>query len=227
MPSDAPLPLSEDEFADLDDWLGICSPFDVQRLLGLLHALAVAPGTVTPSAWVPIVLPNGVEDLNQDDVPGFMGLLLRLHGDVIETVNAEETMTPEPVKHEDCRSFAEGYSAGAELDPEWLGNEGRWSFASPLAYLGGRLDLVPNETVAKIERQFAPDPAKALREQMAELIHAAHDAFKGLRQSLMHGMPARATRIGRNDPCPCGSGKKYKRCCAGAKPGQVLERLRR
>jgi SEC-C motif-containing protein len=22
------------------------------------------------------------------------------------------------------------------------------------------------------------------------------------------------TKIGRNDPCPCGSGKKYKRCCA-------------
>jgi hypothetical protein len=21
------------------------------------------------------------------------------------------------------------------------------------------------------------------------------------------------TKIGRNDPCPCGSGKKYKRCC--------------
>ena len=21
--------------------------------------------------------------------------------------------------------------------------------------------------------------------------------------------------VGRNDPCPCGSGKKYKRCCAG------------
>ena len=21
------------------------------------------------------------------------------------------------------------------------------------------------------------------------------------------------TRIGRNDPCPCGSGKKYKACC--------------
>ena len=20
-------------------------------------------------------------------------------------------------------------------------------------------------------------------------------------------------RVGRNDPCPCGSGKKYKRCC--------------
>ena len=22
------------------------------------------------------------------------------------------------------------------------------------------------------------------------------------------------TAIGRNEPCPCGSGKKYKRCCA-------------
>lgn len=24
----------------------------------------------------------------------------------------------------------------------------------------------------------------------------------------------RAARTGRNDPCPCGSGRKYKRCCA-------------
>jgi uncharacterized protein len=176
---------------------------------------------VAPSAWLPIVLPNGAADLNQDDVRGFLGLLLRLHGDVIETVNAEETMTPEPGEHEECRSFAEGYSAGAELDPAWLGDERRWSYASPLAYLGGRLDLVPNQTRSEIERRFAPDPAKAIREQMAELIHAANDAFKALRRSLPHGMPARTSRVGRNDPCPCGSGKKHKRCCAGAKPGSA------
>ena len=24
-----------------------------------------------------------------------------------------------------------------------------------------------------------------------------------------------APKVGRNDPCPCGSGKKYKKCCAG------------
>jgi len=23
----------------------------------------------------------------------------------------------------------------------------------------------------------------------------------------------RGERVGRNDPCPCGSGKKYKNCC--------------
>jgi SWIM/SEC-C metal-binding protein len=31
--------------------------------------------------------------------------------------------------------------------------------------------------------------------------------------------PARAqVRVGRNDPCPCGSGKKYKKCC-GSRAG--------
>ena len=25
----------------------------------------------------------------------------------------------------------------------------------------------------------------------------------------------REVRVGRNDPCPCGSGKKFKKCCLG------------
>jgi uncharacterized protein YecA (UPF0149 family) len=28
--------------------------------------------------------------------------------------------------------------------------------------------------------------------------------------------PARSTKVGRNEPCPCGSGKKYKRCCGSS-----------
>ncbi len=27
------------------------------------------------------------------------------------------------------------------------------------------------------------------------------------------GPPRRVDKVGRNDPCPCGSGKKYKKCC--------------
>ncbi|HTG14601.1 MAG TPA: SEC-C metal-binding domain-containing protein [Blastocatellia bacterium] len=26
-------------------------------------------------------------------------------------------------------------------------------------------------------------------------------------------MRNKGPRVGRNDPCPCGSGKKYKKCC--------------
>lgn len=33
-------------------------------------------------------------------------------------------------------------------------------------------------------------------------------------------MGAQAKTVGRNDPCPCGSGKKYKQCCA-AKASQL------
>ncbi len=25
--------------------------------------------------------------------------------------------------------------------------------------------------------------------------------------------PVQSSKVGRNDPCPCGSGKKYKKCC--------------
>ncbi len=32
--------------------------------------------------------------------------------------------------------------------------------------------------------------------------------------------PATSTKVGRNDPCPCGSGKKYKKCCGQNESGQ-------
>jgi SEC-C motif-containing protein len=30
---------------------------------------------------------------------------------------------------------------------------------------------------------------------------------------LLESPPAISDKVGRNDPCPCGSGKKYKKCC--------------
>jgi SWIM/SEC-C metal-binding protein len=35
-----------------------------------------------------------------------------------------------------------------------------------------------------------------------------------LKKALTRFEPIRSEKIGRNDPCPCGSGKKYKKCCA-------------
>ncbi|MBO4261299.1 MAG: SEC-C domain-containing protein [Clostridia bacterium] len=41
------------------------------------------------------------------------------------------------------------------------------------------------------------------------------DADKRLeiRSQYKKDMQAVSTKVGRNDPCPCGSGKKYKKCC--------------
>ena len=46
------------------------------------------------------------------------------------------------------------------------------------------------------------------------LYHLVEGAF-GLRKAFRPNVPVRNTepKIGRNDPCPCGSGKKYKQCC--------------
>ena len=32
-------------------------------------------------------------------------------------------------------------------------------------------------------------------------------------QTILKKKPVKAKKIGRNDPCPCGSGRKYKKCC--------------
>ncbi len=38
--------------------------------------------------------------------------------------------------------------------------------------------------------------------------------LKPTRPSTFGGEPIKMNRaVGRNDPCPCGSGRKYKRCC--------------
>ncbi len=56
------------------------------------------------------------------------------------------------------------------------------------------------------------------REQVAAPIEASHGAGgadKGSRTVV------KAPKIGRNDPCPCGSGKKYKKCCGANQTGDV------
>jgi uncharacterized protein len=58
----------------------------------------------------------------------------------------------------------------------------------------------------------AEDELTAVLTVAADLIpqsvHAIDAYWKARRRS-----PRRATKTGRNDPCPCGSGRKYKRCC--------------
>lgn len=37
--------------------------------------------------------------------------------------------------------------------------------------------------------------------------------LKCLRKTMFHTLKRIKPKIGRNEPCPCGSGKKYKKCC--------------
>ncbi len=60
---------------------------------------------------------------------------------------------------------------------------------------------------------------QGLTEDFAQLYNKLH-AELGVRDRALLHTPATqgSAKVGRNDPCPCGSGKKYKKCCSETGP---------
>ncbi len=54
---------------------------------------------------------------------------------------------------------------------------------------------------------------KRKREQREMRLSRGRDEEKAAQQPLKR----EGEKVGRNSPCPCGSGKKYKKCCGRAK----------
>jgi uncharacterized protein len=141
--------------------------------------------------------------------------LLRLYNEVLDALNDGHAILPEEDDVTACEAFAAGYAAGAARDPAWIGDEDRWTFAAPFAHLAGRLDLVPAPMLAKLEAM--DDPKLLTRQSLGAIVKSTHESFRKLRQAALPKAPTpdrvSAARVGRNEPCPCGSGKKYKKCC--------------
>ena len=77
--------------------------------------------------------------------------------------------------------------------------------AQQLAYSGGG-DSSLAQTFAGAGSASATRPGMVV-DTSAEAYEAAQQATRTV------VAPRSVTKIGRNDPCPCGSGKKYKKCC--------------
>ena len=89
------------------------------------------------------------------------------------------------------------------------------------------LELAPDGKLSRQDReeyiQFALeelaelDGAAAGKPRRTEMAFAtAPDRRSSAGQPSSPQQPVRHTgKVGRNDPCPCGSGKKYKKCCGG------------
>jgi preprotein translocase subunit SecA len=76
------------------------------------------------------------------------------------------------------------------------------------------LDLVFKFVLPEPVLETAPRPAPP-QAGMGRRGAAPAVAGAGRREGGRSGA-ARAGKVGRNDPCPCGSGKKYKKCCGAA-----------
>lgn len=87
----------------------------------------------------------------------------------------------------------------------------RWEGLEILATKGGR----PEDEEGEVEF-IARYREKDLRKQYHEL--ASFRKEKGIWYftdgTAVPPRPIVSTKVGRNDPCPCGSGKKYKKCCS-------------
>jgi hypothetical protein len=64
---------------------------------------------------------------------------------------------------------------------------------------------------APTEDLSAPDPSANGDED-----HACGDPQCGDHHEMLTPFRRESPKVGRNDPCPCGSGKKHKKCCLGA-----------
>ncbi len=67
---------------------------------------------------------------------------------------------------------------------------------------------IQHETVRRIFSARIKTENEVKRERVAEGIVASTAGDESVKKK-----PRKVEKIGRNDPCPCGSGKKYKHCC--------------
>ncbi len=138
------------------------------------------------------------------------------------------------------RDFFERIPVVVEAFLRWLASEGILSEGEALAE---RVHGWASEVVAEAENPANWGPAKrftmgamsagvdttdekALRKYMLEQTQRAlaERAYQAPDQEpITPPVPIveHAPKVGRNDPCPCGSGKKYKKCCGDPAKGQT------
>lgn len=226
-------PLDDGELARLDEFLlnriddetgdriaaagGDEGILDVSELDGFLTALVSSPDVIVPSRWLPAMW--GVEEpiwQSAEELQEIFGLIVR-HQNSIAAMLLHDPQAFEPMFGErevDGKTsfivdeWCHGYLRGVALDADaWGAAEAHiQELLRPIRLWG------TEEGWRSIDAMSDADQA---REQNAipESVRALHKYW--LERRALQSAPARraAPKIGRNDPCPCGSGKKYKHCC--------------
>jgi uncharacterized protein len=224
-------PLSEAELDELDQFLLYLDEEEsmtLDTLDGFLHAIAIGPETVMSSRWLPkvwgqvdggMVLP-GVE---ADQMERVLSLVMR-HFNSIAFGFGQRPPFVEPLwgttqygelgEFEDAEMWAYGFFEGVNLNrTAWqalLNDPQGKQWYRPIGLLGED-DFSPDQdTLTR-----TPEQRQALAGEIAHSVQQIHAFWLPLRQAVAERQQAQrmSTKVGRNEPCPCGSGKKFKKCC--------------
>ncbi len=236
--SDQPISLpvlSAEELDELDGFLLSSLTSDETMMLdtldGYLTALVVGPVALKPSQWLPPVWGPKVSDEpafeSMEQASHILDLILRHMNGIAESLRHDadahepifDTVVYEgdPREYVDGEMWAHGFMTGVALcRKDW-----QPFFGDPDALEALRpIHLLGSDDIAPEDRSLIDTPEQ--REEIGKLIPACLGSI--YRYWLPSGkgeiepvIPATIRRdqpkVGRNDPCPCGSGKKFKKCC--------------
>ena len=222
------IPLSDEEIDRLDDFL--CSVGDhamnVEQLDGFFAALVAGPELVMPSEYWPEVVGEDFEYETIEQAQDILMLTQRLWNTIAVKLHGGDPYLPIMLIAENetvargC-DWAKGFMHGVSMrSGSWQGllhDERHAGAILPMMMLAHEDDPDPSLRPPPI----SPDKRENIHISMAAGLMGIYRYFGPLRkEQAMQDEDVQPTtyqrdseKIGRNDPCPCGSGKKYKKCC--------------
>jgi uncharacterized protein len=227
-------PLSEAELEELDDFLADEAiedrSMDVSMMEGFLTAVAIGPRTVLPSEWLSWVwdIEDGQAEArfeSEEHANRIISLVMRHYNAVVQTFIDDPASFKAVFRRGDqwgAAEWCEGFILGFQFSDEaWsLLAVGQATWFAPFLRLGtddgisitkntGDAEKWMNEiepSLVKMHAYWKDKPGSQPGGVIQDEFHLAGQKEVG---QVVRGGP----KVGRNYPCPCGSGKKFKKCC--------------
>lgn len=192
---------------------------DISTLDGFMTALVSGPNVIPPSKWLPVIWGDFEPEWNNmDEFQDILSLLMRhmnnISGNLIEAPEEFEPIFMErEVKGKTywiVDEWCDGYLRGMKLDSKG------WSTTENIEPLLSSLLLFSSEAGWEKLEQMTDKEIEQQQNKIAPAVRRVHAWWLEHRanQSPAH---RNNVKVGRNDLCPCGSGKKFKKCC-GSEP---------
>jgi uncharacterized protein len=223
-------PLTDAELDRLGDFLKGCKggkAMNLEELDGFFAALIAGPETVMPSEYNREVfggdLSEAVEFASLDEANEILSLMMRHWNTIAGTLHKGEVYVPLLLEDKNGMAhgndWAHGFIRGMQTRHDsWadlVDDEKHGGWLIPMMMLHHEHDEDPEMRPEPI----SPEQREEVIVHMAAGLLGAHKYFRERAAAYAESVfepPRRAAKIGRNEPCPCGSGKKYKKCCGGA-----------
>ena len=167
-----------------------------------------------PASYLPEILGAGAE-FDTPEHGTYIAELLARHLGSIEREVAEDGTSEQFINYVmgdlEGTLWAQGYLTCIEH------HDGAWQPLLSKRYLLERLvapllALLPGDGEPG-EELLTPEARSELIDALPFVMHGTWSFWHDAAHPLLEVQRERAVKVGRNDPCPCGSGKKYKRCC--------------